>query len=382
MVIRIMTFQDLKHTIFIFLKAIWLDISEKRLIGTASNLTYSTLLSFVPIMAVVFAIARGFGYSIYIEEWFKNSLSSQPEAAETIIGFVNSYLIHTQKGIFLGVGLLFMLWTVLMLITNIETAFNDIWQVKHQRSIFRTSTDYLALMFLIPIGIVISSGLSICITAFNHQVKDLLVIGPIMQIVIEIAPYIFLSLAFTCLYIFMPNTKVRFRSALLPGILAGVSMQLFQLIYINSQIWISNYNAVYGSFAMIPFFLLFIQTSWIICLVGAELSYCRQNSEDFFAERQMRLSFNSRIEYSWQIMEIVSERFTEGGEALTAHEIKIRIGIPMRILTTLLYDLQRIHFLAELVHDDKGDTARYLPSEALKNLTKEELVKRLSQIEN
>ena len=129
-----MSLKDIRNTIFTFLRALWQDINQKRIIWTASNLTYSTLLAFIPIMAVVFAIARGFGYSIYIEEWFKDSLSSQPDAANTIIGFVNSYLIHTKKGLFLGIGLLFMLWTTLMLISNIETAFNDIWQVRRQRS--------------------------------------------------------------------------------------------------------------------------------------------------------------------------------------------------------------------------------------------------------
>lgn len=375
-----MTTKNIFLSITTFIKAIWIDISQKRVIGTASNLTYSSLLAFVPIMAVVFAVARGFGYSIYIEEWFRNSLSSQPDAADTIIGFVNSYLRHTKKGLFLGIGLLFMLWTVLMLISNIETAFNDIWQVKRQRSIFRTFTDYISLLFLIPIVLVISSGLSIWITALNHQLKDVFMIGPMMTIAIELAPYVIMSMAFTSLYVFMPNTRVKLASALPPGILAGVSMQLFQVIYINSQIWISNYNAIYGSFAMIPFFLLWLQISWIICLVGAELSYCRQNSEDFFTTEHKELSFNARIEKSWEIMECVAEQFRAGGNALMAQDIKKRIGVPMRITNTLLYDLQRIHFLAELVHDEKGDLAHYLPAEDLANFSKEELKKRLADL--
>ena len=283
-----------------FACALWQDINQKRIIGAASNLTYSTLLAFVPIMAVVFAIARGFGYSIYIEEWFKSSLSSQPEAAETIIGFVNSYLIHTKKGIFLGIGLLFMLWTTLMLISNIESTFNDIWQVRRQRSIFRTITDYIALLFLIPIVIVISSGLSILIAALDHQLKDSVVLGPLMSFSIELSPYLLLSIAFTALYVFMPNTKVKLSSAIIPGIIAGTSMQLFQSIYINSQIWISNYNGIYGSFAIIPFFLLWLQTSWIICLVGAELSYTRQNSEDFIGNIPTEPSFASKVDASWE----------------------------------------------------------------------------------
>lgn len=375
-----MRLRNLISTSKLFIQALWADISQKRVIDTASNLTYSSLLAIVPIMAVVFAIARGFGYSILIEKWFTTTMASQPEVAEILITFVNSYLKHTQKGVFLGIGLVFMLWTVLMLISNIEKAFNDIWQVKRQRSIFRTVTDYIALLFLIPVVIVISSGLSIWVTALNHQLHDVVVIGPAMALIIELSPYVLLSTAFTALYTFMPNTKVRLRSAIVPGIIAGVSMQLFQLVYINSQIWISNYNAIYGSFAVLPFFLLWMQTSWIICLVGAEISFCRQNAEDFYSFNPQEPSFNSRLKMSWRIMELVGERFSAGEAALTALEIKKRIGIPMRSVNTLLYDLQRIHFIAEMVHDEKGDTAQYLPAEDMKNLTKEVLEERLANL--
>ena len=375
-----MRLRNLISTSKLFIQALWADISQKRVIDTASNLTYSSLLAIVPIMAVVFAIARGFGYSILIEKWFTTTMASQPEVAEILITFVNSYLKHTQKGVFLGIGLVFMLWTVLMLISNIEKAFNDIWQVKRQPSIFRTVTDYIALLFLIPVVIVISSGLSIWVTALNHQLHDVVVIGPAMALIIELSPYVLLSTAFTALYTFMPNTKVRLRSAIVPGIIAGVSMQLFQLVYINSQIWISNYNAIYGSFAVPPFFLLWMQTSWIICLVGAEISFCRQNAEDFYSFKPQEPSFNSRLKMSWRIMELVGERFSAGEAALTALEIKKRIGIPMRSVNTLLYDLQRIHFIAEMVHDEKGDTAQYLPAEDMKNLTKEVLEERLANL--
>ena len=364
------------------------------MIGTASNLTYSSLLAFVPILAVFFAVARGFGYSVYIETWFRDMLSSQPDAAETIIGFVNSYLVHTKKGIFLGIGLLFMLGTTLNLISNIESAFNDIWHVKHPRSIFRTVTDYVSLFFLLPIFLVVSSGLSIWVTALQDQLSDVIVLGPMMTFFIELSPYLLLSAGFVCLYVFMPNTKVKFSSALWPGVLAGVCMQIFQMVYINSQIWISNYNAIYGSFAMIPFFLLWLQTSWIICLIGAELTYSKQNSEDFFSSNILHpthYSFNTRLELSWTIMEHVADRFSNGESEYTAEEIKEMLNadavsrgftnrIPMRLVENLLSDLQDIHFLAELVHDEKGDTARYLPTEALKNLTKEELYKRLANL--
>lgn len=357
------------------------DFMAKRVLASASRLTYSTLLALVPILAVVFAIARGFGYSIYIEEWFRDLFKAQPDATEIIIGFVNSYLINTKKGVFLGIGLLFMLGTVLMLISTIEETFNDIWLVRKPRSMFRTFTDYMALLFALPIGIVAISGLSIWMQAFNRHLIDITIIGPLMKFAIELIPYVVLSAVFVGLYVFMPNTKVRVRSALLPGIAAGVSMQLFQLIYVNSQIWVSNYNAIYGSFAVIPLFMLWMQISWTIVLVGAELSYTIQNHDEFLSSNsQSELSYKTRFVLSAKIMSIICKRFAEGGQAYNSMQLKLQLGISMRVLSRLLYDLQQIHFITEIMHDDKGEEVLYQPAEALDILTIGELHSRLAQL--
>ena len=357
------------------------DFMAKRVLASASRLTYSTLLATVPILAVVFAIARGFGYNIYIEEWFRDLLKAQPDVSEIIIGFVNSYLINTKKGVFLGIGLLFMLGTVLMLISTIEETFNDIWLVRKPRSMFRTFTDYMALLFAFPIVIVTISGLSIWMQAFNRHLIDITIIGPLMKFFIELIPYVVMSAVFVALYVFMPNTKVKFRSALWPGIAAGIAMQLFQLIYINSQIWVSNYNAIYGSFAVIPLFMLWMQISWTIILVGAELSYTIQNHDDFLSNNsQADLSYKARMVLSIKIMSIVCKRFSEGKLAYSSMQLKEQLGISMRVLSKLLYDLQQIHFLAEIMHDDKGEEVLYQPAEALNILTIGELHSRLSKL--
>ena len=138
--------------------ALWTDFMNKRVMESASQLTYSTLLATVPVVAVIFAIARGFGYNKYIEAWFRSALDSQPQAVEVIIGFVNSYLIHTKSGIVFGFGLVFMLWTVIMLTRNIELVFNDIWEANSQRSLARTFTDFMAMFFMLPIMIIVNSG--------------------------------------------------------------------------------------------------------------------------------------------------------------------------------------------------------------------------------
>lgn len=251
--------------------------TTKRVMTEAAALTYSTLLAIVPILAVVFAIARGFGYNKYIELWFRDALSSQPQAAEVIVGFVNSYLVHTKSGIFLGVGLIFMLYTVLMLVNNVEETFNRIWQVNNSRPIIRSLTNYLAMFFLFPIIIVVSTGLSIFMATIADSMKGVVLLGPVVYKLLDVSPYILLSLLFIGLYVYLPNTKVKLSSAIVPGILAGIAMQVLQIVYIHSQLWVTGYNAIYGSFAALPLFMLWVQISWTICLFGAQLTYTNQN---------------------------------------------------------------------------------------------------------
>lgn len=251
--------------------------TAKRVMTQASALTYSTLLAIVPILAVIFAIARGFGYNKYIEIWFRDALSSQPQVADILTDFVNSYLIHTQSGIFLGVGLLFMLYTVLMLVNNVEETFNEIWQVSNARPIMRSLTNYMAMFFVFPIIIVVSMGLSIFMATVAKHTDGVVILGRAIRFLLDFSPYLLLSLLFVGLYVYMPNTDVKLKSAIVPGILSGIAMQLLQLFYIHSQIWVTGYNAIYGSFAALPLFMLWLQISWTICLFGAQLTFTNQN---------------------------------------------------------------------------------------------------------
>ena len=352
--------------------------TAKRITSAAAALTYSTLLAIVPILAVVFAIARGFGYNKFIEVWFRESFSSQPKAAETIIGFVNSYLIHTKSGLFLGVGLIFMLFTVIMLISNIEQTFNYIWQVKKPRSVFRTITDYTSMFLLVPIVIVITSGVSIFFATVFRQIEGTMLIGPLMQFLLQIMPYILMSGVFIALYVFMPNTKVKLSCAIVPGILAGVAMQGLQLFYIHSQIWVSSYNAIYGSFAALPLFMLWVQISWLICLFGAELCYASQNMEDFaFRAKTEDLSHRYKILLCLILASNICRRFANGGKSYSALELKLKTGIPIRIVSELLYELTHVHILTEITSGDKGETVRYQPAECLSRLSVGTLIDRM-----
>lgn len=352
--------------------------TTKGVMDRASALTYSTLLAIVPIVAVVFAIARGFGFSKYIEVWFRDVLSSQPQVADTIIGFVNSYLVHARSGIILGIGFVFMLWTVLMLTRNVEQAFNDIWQVKSQRSFIRRSTDYLAIFFLVPIIIVVTSGLSIFVSTIASQS---VLIGPLLRFLLWLMPYILMSAVFVGMYMFMPNTRVRFMSALAPGILAGVAMQMLQFFYIHSQIFLSSYNAIYGSFAALPLFMLWVQISWTICLFGAELSYTNQNLEAFsFLNDDGQLSHHDRFVLSAVLLGKICRRLDEGGKPYTALQLKTETGIPMRVAADLLQEMREAGLVFESTTADAEGETVFQPALSPDKITMDVLATRLDKL--
>jgi membrane protein len=344
--------------------------TAKRVLQKASALTYSTLLAIVPISAVVFAIARGFGYNKYIEIWFRNAFESQPQVAEVIIGFVNSYLVHTKSGVFLGIGLIFMLYTVLMLVSNIEDAFNEIWQVKKPRSIFRTFTDYLAMFFVFPIILVLTSGISIFMATIADSMPDFILLGPTLRFLIDLLPYVLMSGMFIALYVFMPNTHVKVKNAVIPGVLAGFAMQGLQIFYIHSQMFLSGYNAIYGSFAALPLFMLWVQISWTICLFGAELSYTNQNLDYYdYDANTGEVSHRYKIMLAALLMSRICRRFANGQKPLSAMELREQTTIPIRFVNEILYELMEAGLLVEITSDEKSETSRFMPAEDLNNLS-------------
>jgi membrane protein len=164
-----------------------------------------------------------------------------------------------------------------MLMNNVEETFNQIWQVSNTRPIIRSLTNYLAMFLLFPIIIIVSTGLSIFMATLADKVENYMLLGTAVGKLLDLSPFILLSLLFVILYVYMPNTKVKLSCAIVPGILAGIAMQILQLVYIYAQLWVTGYNAIYGSFAALPLFMLWVQFSWTICLFGAQLTYTNQN---------------------------------------------------------------------------------------------------------
>ncbi len=354
--------------------------NEDRIINRASALTYNTLLSIVPILAIVFAIARGLGFQNIVEQQLRMGFEGQSIAVETILSLIDSYLAHAQSGVFIGVGLLVLLWSVLTLTGNIERVFNLIWQVKKPRSIFRKITDYSSIFLLLPIVIVVSAGLSIFMTSFVKNLDGFVVLAPFAKFLVRSVPYFFTGFMFTGLYIFMPNTNVKFRHAVIPGFIAGSAFQLLQYFYINSQIWVSNYNAIYGSFAAIPLFLLWTQISWSICLFGAEISYSSQNIQNYnFSNEIKNISRRYHDFLCILIMSLICKRFANGDTPYTAEELSQKHKIPIRMTNKILYELLDVRLLYEIANDEKGDQTCYLPAEDISHLSVSTVLSRLDE---
>lgn len=332
----------------------------------ASALTYSTFLSIVPMFAVVFAIARGFGFENLVIGQIGNYIHQKSEVFNLLVGFVDSYLNNTKNGIFVGVGLVLLFWTVINLIINIEYSFNRIWEIKKSRKLTKKLIDYFSIFIIFPVFLILSSGFSVFLATVFRDIQDYVILSSLIKFLIKLAPYIITWMMFTGLYLYMPNTKVQLKYALISGIIAGTAYQIFQMIYINSQIFISNYNAIYGSFAALPMLLIWLQISWTICLVGVEITYLGQNVQNFDFEEDTR---NISRRYSDFVcilfMSLIVKKFTRGNEKpYTATQLSSETKTPARLTQKVLNKLVQL----ELIHQcdckgrGKNEEIGYMPS--------------------
>ncbi|NDW08765.1 YihY/virulence factor BrkB family protein [Dysgonomonas sp. 520] len=324
----------------------------------AAALTYRTLLAIVPLLAVLFAIARGFGFQNIVQGELFGYFAGQREVLTKAMTFVDKSLEYAKSGVFVGVGVIMLLYTVVSLLGNIEDNFNKVWKVKEGRSYYRQFTDYVALILIAPVFMVCNAGLSL----FINAVSDLNIIGIVVSPVLKITPFAITILLFTFLYIYIPNTRIKFSSGLFAGIVAGTAFQIFQGLYIGGQIWISKYNAIYGSFAALPLLLLWMQLSWYICLIGVELSFSYQNVKKFNFERDTKdISRRYKDLVILSIMTLITKRFRNGEKPFTADELSGTYKIPTQLTSDIIYLLIQAGLIVETPSEDHRIQA-YVPA--------------------
>lgn len=323
----------------------------------ASALSLYTLLSIVPILAMVFGIAKGFGLEKRVEDLLINNFTGQEEVLNFLIKFANQMLENTKGGFIAGVGLVVLFFAVMKVLGHVEAAFNNIWQVRQSRTFFRKFSDYFSLILIAPVLIFLSSSLSVFITTqLKGMAEAITFIGyfsKVITIIVNIIPYVITWLLFTFVYIIMPNTKVNYKSALVAGIIAGTAFQLVQLGYIHFQVLMSRYNTIYGSFAALPLFLIWLQISWFLVLFGAEISFANQNIERYEHESEsLNISHYYRRILTLLIAKTVIQNFEQGNKPYTASEIAHKLGFPIRIVREILFELTDANIFNEIISDN------------------------------
>ena len=310
----------------------------------ASALTFYSLLSIVPVVAMAFGVAKGFGFQEVLEEQLLEKFSGHKEVIVQVINFAQSLLENTEGGVVAGIGVAILLWSVIKLLGTIEHSFNDIWGVKRPRTLGRKFTDYLSVMFICPILLIMSSSITVFITTQVHFITERFVFlgafSSLIFLLLKLLPYCMVWILFTFVYVFMPNIKVKLTSCLLAGIVGGTIYAVVQWAYIVFQVGVARYNAIYGGFAALPLFLVWLQLSWLVVLLGAEISFAHQNVDTCEYEPDcLGASFSIKRLMSLRIAHLLVHNFAEGSTPLTATLIAQRLEIPMRLVRQILFEL-------------------------------------------
>jgi len=357
--------------------------AEDRIHLRASALTLYSLLGIVPVLAMAFGIAKGFGFERFLQKDLLERFQGQEEVAIRIIDFAHSLLEATKGGVIAGVGMVVLFWAVIRVLRDIENSFNDIWGIEESRSLGRKFSDYLTILVISPILLTMSGSITIFV---NTQVAMITakfevlgyISGPIFFL-LSFLPYCMIWGLFAFIYILVPNTKVRFRSGLIAGIIAGSVYLLVQWGYVHFQVGVAKYNAIYGSFAALPLFLIWLQVSWIIVLIGAEIAFAHQNVDTYEFEpdsKQISLSFRRLL--SVMVAHLLTQRFAKGEKPLPAQEISRTLEIPIRLLRQILFELVHSGIVSEIKVTDQNDPA-YQPALSIDGLTLVRVIDALDQ---
>jgi membrane protein len=342
----------------------------------ASALTYYSLLSIVPVLAVIFGAAKGFGLEQLIQAQILQLAQNakwQSEVVDRIIAFSHSLLENARGGVIAGVGFLIAFWTVVSIMGEIENSLNQIWDVRISRSLKRRFSDYISVIVLAPFLQIISSSGAVLLAGRVKLILERNVFpgafNPAVGFVLNFVPYVSIWILLSMLYIVMPNTKVPVKSGLLAGIITGTIFQLLQWVYIYFQIGVSSYGAIYGSFAALPLFLVWLQLSWMIVLLGAEIAVAHANDETFgYHPDFSRVSLWSRKLLLLRLFHLIVKRFCRGEDPLTAPEISNVLEIPLRLVRQLLRDLGTAGMVVETVREKTSELG-FQPARSIEEAT-------------
>ena len=334
----------------------------------AMSLVYTTLLSLVPLLAVSFSVLKGFGAHNQLEPALINLLEPLGEKGLQVSQQIISFVDNMKVGVLGSIGLLFLIFTVLSLVKKIESAFNYTWRIAVTRNIFQRFSNYLSVILIGPLLLFTAAGLT---ASFNSSaVVDKLIsiepFGTILLFIGEVIPFILTIITFTLIYILIPNTKVRFKSAFYGAVIATILWKLVGALFSAFIVDSTNYTAIYSGFAIMIIFMLWTYTSWLVVLTGASISYYHQNPDRISKQSQViRLSCRLREKLALTVMQLIAVNFDSNEQPWTlktlAHKTRISESALTMIVSSLLSN--------KLITTTGANEQHYLPSQSLDHIT-------------
>ncbi len=340
------------------------DFRDDQCLLRASALTFTTILSIVPFFALTFAVLKGFGVHNKVEPLILNKVAA---GSQEIVAKIITYINNTNMTSMGAIGLVTLIATVISVLGNIEESFNGIWGVKETRSFYRKFSDYLSVVITGPL--LLLAAVSITTSLQSQSVVKWLVetsyLGDALLFLFRLAPYLIVWMALVFLYIFIPNTRVRFKSALVGGVLAGTVWQLAQWGYIHFQVGVGKYNAIYGTLALLPVFMVWIYTSWLIVLFGVEVVCAHQNIRTFRLEvRNPSFSYSQKELLALAILQNIAIAFHFGRDSWTIEKLAENLDIPVRVVKELLTMLMENRYIRATA----GEDPTYFPGRELDHI--------------
>lgn len=332
---------------------------DKALNVRAQSLSFTLLFAFVPMVALVYAIGRGFGFEETITEQFSSTVLGEINFVPTLIGWVERYLETARDGLFLGIGLIILIFSVYGFFNMLEKSFNNIWHVKQSRSFGRRLTNYIMVLLFVPVLMVLTSGISI----FLNSTTDL---APIL---LRILPWVVACAVFTWLYIAIPNTKVKFISAIIPGIIVGILFMLVQHFSVNLMMFFTRMNVVYGAFSALPLILVWLQITCTLLMVGADLAFAIQNNAMFAYEQDIKNMSRRYEDYVMlYLLSSIIKRFEQGEVPETLQQMTNKNQLPIRLVSQLLERLEDSNIIRRIYIENEEEQA-FVPAMDTRKIT-------------
>ncbi|MES2134138.1 MAG: YihY/virulence factor BrkB family protein [Bacteroidota bacterium] len=354
--------------------------NEDKCMLKSTALTYYTLFSIVPIIALAFAIAKGFGFQENLQQQLLQDFNDQQDVLKQAFVYADKMLSNTKGGLIAGVGIVLLLWSVMKLLGSIENSFNEIWEIKRDRVWTRKITDYLSIMLIAPIFIIISGSLTVGLKAGISDVSShFALLSPVGFVLLKIVAFALIWGMFVFLYMALPNTKVGFKSAAMGAIIAAILFELLEWAYVSFQVGVAQYNTIYGSFAALPLFLIWVQYSWFVVMFGAELTFANQNVDHYELENDIN---NMSVRYKRVIALLIAnhvvKNFNEGKTPFTAMQIAKKLDLPVRLARNIIFEFTETGIFNEVKLDNDKEVG-YQPGISDTKLTVKYILDKLDE---